>query len=322
MAHGYEQNEGGINNQKFAVLGLFVAAADSEALIDRQVYLPNIYSHDQRGERSSIHPFEDVFYLEPLLDFASRWAVEIVPQPKSIDYVDRIERGGWRYFYRGTSAVNDLHGTHSMSMSIAADFFRSLTPKVVSGSEFQKLSRFVYEENGISVVSQMRIEEDWAHFSEYHVKPAAIENEDFFISAERIAEKIQNTLGSEHENYYVSCDERYLFQPKWEIAKKIKNKTGINVFWKSDFIDDATMSAMTPLASSLMDFEIAKLSETFVGLSRSTFANLVTFERFGRFYSDRARDYIYNLPGDRCGLRKDRGTRVDPREVCAAFQLA
>lgn len=73
---------------------------------------------------------------------------------------------------------------------------------------------------------------------------------------------------------------------------------------------------MTALDASLIDFEIARTAEFFVGLSRSTFANLVSFERFCLAYSNKNRDFIYNLPGPTLGRRVDAGTSDDPFVAC------
>lgn len=314
--HGYEWNDGGINNQKFAILGLFAAAADGSNADERSIYLPRMYSRDQHQTRDSHHEFSEVFWMEPIADLAARWDIEIVEPPATVTYADRIERGGWRYFYRGTNAVEALNYDEA-SVSLAADFFRSLRPKITSSRQFQTLAKGLLHDRGIEVATQLRIEEDWAHHSEYHVKPSALPDEEFYATADRIVEKVKNTLPQIPSRIFVTCDEKYIFAPKWTIAEQVRSRTGIDIVFKSDVLAEEDFNMLKPIDASLIDFELAKLFKVFIGLSRSTYANLATFERFVSAYSDRHNDYVYNLPGDICGLRTDIGRRSDPAEACS-----
>ena len=314
--HGFDWNDGGINNQKYAVLGLFVAAADGVTQDERTLYLPRMFSRDQHQKNDSQHAFSEVFWLDPINELAARWDIDIVEAPDGIEYADRIERGGWRYFYRGIAAVETLERDDAAG-SLPADFFRTLRPKVTSSKTFQKLAKRIFGDNAINVATQLRIEEDWAHHSEYHVKPSALPNEEFYAPAERIIAKVKNTLAETPGAIFVSCDEKYIFAPKWEIAKKVKAATGIDIVFKSDILSPEDFDKLRPIDASLIDFELAKLAKVFVGLSRSTFANLAAFERFAGAYGDRHLDYVYNLPGDLCGLRTDRGIHHDPQKASA-----
>jgi hypothetical protein len=140
--HGFDWNDGGINNQKLAILGLFAAAVDGVSEEERTVYLPRIYSRDQHQKQDSLHEFSEVFWIEPINELADRWNVNIAQTPDGVEYPDRIERGGWRYFYRGTSAIETL-GRDNAADSLPADFFRNLRPKVTSTRTFQKLAKGV-----------------------------------------------------------------------------------------------------------------------------------------------------------------------------------
>lgn len=314
--HGFDWNDGGINNQKYAILGLFAAAVDGLNPDDRLIYLPRMYSRDQHHNLDSQLDFSEVFWMEPILDLASRWNVEIVPTPTDAVYGDRIERAGWRYFFRGTNAVETLE-VEKASLSLAADFFRCLQPKITSSRQFQTLASVLFSDREIEVATQLRIEEDWAHHSEYHVKPSALPNEEFYATADRIIQKVATTLQKRPSRIFVTCDEKYIFSPKEAIAEKVRSKTGIDIVFKSDILSSDTFTELSPIDASLIDFELVKLAQIFIGLSRSTFANLATFERFAGAYSDRQSDYVYNLPGDICGLRTDIGKYSNPIEACA-----
>ena len=56
---GYAWNDGGLNNQKLALLGLMIEASRSGAA----VYLPQIYSKDQRDQRSGLFDFSETCAL-------------------------------------------------------------------------------------------------------------------------------------------------------------------------------------------------------------------------------------------------------------------
>ena len=99
---GYDWNDGGINNQKLALLGLFVQALSSDS---RSVYLPRLYSKDQHDKRSSLHPISEIYDINLIQSFADRWGVSILSEPNNIIYADRISRGGWEYFGIGAGAV-------------------------------------------------------------------------------------------------------------------------------------------------------------------------------------------------------------------------
>jgi hypothetical protein len=126
---------------------------------------------------------------------------------------------------------------------------------------------------------------------------------------------VRNTLADTPAAIFVSCDEKYIFSPKSDIAEKVKAETGIKIVFKSDILSPEDFGKLRPIDASLIDFELAKISKVFVGLSRSTFANLIAFERFAGAYGDRHLDYVYNLPGDLCGQRTDRGIHHDPQKA-------
>ena len=309
---GYAWNDGGLNNQKLALLGLMIEASRSGAA----VYLPQIYSKDQRDQRSGLFDFSDIFWFDQFREFAARWNVAIVDVPDSISYADRIERCGWNYFNSGAWNIAHLRLTSLDAKDITADFCRSVRPKVVNSTLFQCIANEIFNKKSINTVVQVRYEEDWRIHSQYNLEPVLGKGEDYCISPKLIVSKVANSLSDTGGKVYVSCDERYMPAGKEHMRREIMKATGIETFWKSDFLDDVAFNEMTPLDASLIDFEIARLSDRFVGLSRSTFANLVSFERFAVAYRNRNVDYIYNLPGPTLGKRVDAGTSDDPFVAC------
>lgn len=310
---GYDWNDGGINNQKLALLGLFVQALSSES---RSVYLPKLYSKDQHDKRSSLHPISEIYDINLIQSFADRWGISILLEPDNIVYADRISRGGWEYFGIGAGAVGNASNDKSTAYkSIAADFFRSLVPNIGNTPIAHELMAKIFGELGIDTVVQLRIEEDWYHYTQQHLSQIINKPEDYYITAPEIIAKVKATM-PHTKRVYVSCDERYIFAPKWVISKEVLDATGIEIIWKSDLISHEVFDKLKPIDASILDFEIAKKADIFVGMTRSTFANLATFERFATAYRDRGSDYIYNLAGPLLGRRMDIGGTDNPDTAC------
>lgn len=309
---GYDWNDGGINNQKLALLGLFIEGWKHKT----PIYLPKIHSKDQHDKRSEEFPLGDIFWLGPIVDFADRWGIVIADTPKETKYVDRIDRCGWNFFGAGTGHLASVHHKGNLALDISADFFRALRPKVTSTQLFSSLCHQVFSAKDIKTVVQLRIEEDWFNYCECTLKPTVKGAEDYYLAAEKIIMKVKNTIPVDSGALFVSCDEAYIFAPKWEISDTVRRETGIDIVWKSDLLPLDDFSKMPPIHASLMDFEIAKLAETFVGLTRSTFANLACFERYANAYRDRRADYVYNLPGPMLGRRVDFGLCPEPDAAC------
>lgn len=309
---GYDFNDGGISNQKLTLIGLLFEASKLDAG-KRLVYLPNIWSRDQGNINSSVHEISDIFWIDQIEAFCRRWGIELTERPREFPSDDRILRGGWTYFGIGTRCVRESATPRSSAAtSFAADFFRSLVPKVTSSVIFQSVCQEIFHRRNITVVSQFRIEDDWQKYARTRLAKAITEDEDYCIDADRIVAKIKTSLSEFGNMIFASCDERYLPAPKTEIANKVKMGTGIDVVWKSDIINSYQFDSLTPLEASLIDFEITKIANTFVGMTRSTFANLACFERFAMRYQDTRRDYIYNLPGEALGQRLDLGGHSHP----------
>ncbi|MEH3144748.1 MAG: O-fucosyltransferase family protein [Methylobacterium frigidaeris] len=311
---GYEHNDGGINNQKLALLGLFVAANKSDNQIGRRIYLPNIYNKDQHDLKSSFENFEEIFWLDIFFDFAKRWNIEIVDRPNSF-HGDRIERNGWNYFGQGACYIGDLveHERPNLNSDIASDLFRSLIPKIKSSRIFQTVCDKIFYVSEINTAVQLRIEEDWHNHANRHLSAVIKHEEDYLLSAEGIIKKVANSLPDTGGTVYVSCDERYILLPKWTIRENVLNETGINIVFKSDLISPETFDSIRQVDASLIDFEIGKVADRFVGMTRSTFSNLLCFERHVCTYKTKRHDYIYNKIGPKLGIRTDLGSKDDPR---------
>lgn len=310
---GYEWNDGGINNQKLALLGLVIEASRNE----QNIYLPSIYSKDIGDKRSAVFPFDEVFYREPFEDFARRWNVKIFESPPGISYADRIERCGWNFFNSGAWNISHLKVKGLDPTDITADFARSLRPKVTTSSLFSRIAASIFNAHNIDMVVQLRYEEDWRIHSQYTLEPLLGKNEDFCIAPDAILKKVSLTFADKPGMVYVSCDQKHMPLSKEDTKHQIFENSGIVTLWKSDLLTEEEYENMTPLDASLIDFEIARIAGRFVGLTRSTFANLVSFERFAVTLQNRKQDFVYNLPGETLGRRSDAGTADDPVVACS-----
>ncbi len=94
---------------------------------------------------------------------------------------------------------------------------------------------------------------------------------------------------------------------KQEIRTFSRDRFGIDLLWKSDFLTAEQLGRLNPLDLSLMDFEIAKRCRRFVGLTQSTFSNVLCLEKFAKTGRRVSGQYIYNYPGDKVIERQDNG---------------
>lgn len=312
MLLGYEWNDGGINNQKLALLGLAIEAARHKS----DIYLPRIFNKDVGEKNSSVIEFDKIFWAEIFEKFAERWEINIVAAPCDIEYANRIERCGWRFFDIGAGHIASLRLEGLNPCDIAADFFRSLQPKVTNSKIFSRISSSIFRDHNINTVVQIRYEQDWLEHSKYNLQPVFGDKEDFCIPPDQILKKVEATFLDKPGMAYVSCDENYMPFPKEYFKETIFNASRIKTLWKSDLVTSDEARNMLPLEASIIDFELARISERFVGLSRSTFGNLVAFEKFSNAYRVSNSDFIYNLPVTMLGQRTDSGTTDDPFLAC------
>jgi hypothetical protein len=315
---GYLYNNGGLNNQKLALFGLFVEARRTGAavrlpdvfLMSQKVYLEELPSVSQgilnvrNQDRASLNR---VFDLEALRGFALRNGVAVSDAPPAGPV------GGWDFFgSAGASLV-----AYGAPDPFACEFFRALIPRIRGAAPLVSVQNEL-KRRGVKLVMQCRIEKDWAMHTAITLKPTLDPSEDFAIGVDQIVAKIRGTLPREvwEAGIYVVCDEAGLPETKDSIRAQIRQRLGIDLFWKSDFAPG--LLGGPPLALAILDFEIAAGSEFFVGLTRSTFSNMAAFERFARTQAPVQHHYIYNLPGNLLGRRTDNGTSHTPEQAVAA----
>ena len=120
--------------------------------------------------------------------------------------------------------------------------------------------------------------------------------------------KVATTLGA--APMLLAWDENDLPEPKEAIRAEVLAAHGVWMVSKSDLVSTAELDRMTALERSLIDSEPAGRARVFVGLTRSTFSNLVAFQA-----ATGSTHYIYNAPCPGLVRRWDRGTCPDARSA-------
>ena len=318
---GYSFNRGGLNNQKLALYGLFLKAYREGP---RRVVLPDVILFDQVTFNHLQIPIERAFQLDPLRNFAARHGVEIAPTPPCGD------RGGWDYFHYGNNSIPRAALLHDLGQeSFTCDFFRTLVPNLRGSATLRRISNVALRQLNIRLVAQMRIEKDWDFHTVHRLRPVVGDSEDNALSFWEIIAKIKGTFPDEL-SIYVVCDEAALPAPKEEIRRAVKQDFAIDLYWKTDLLTPDELGDFSLLDLSLFDFEVAVGAGSFVGLTRSTFSNMVSLEKYARTGISPDRHYIYNRKGPGLALRKDSGafsypelaSAADPWDARHKFQLA
>jgi hypothetical protein len=309
-ALAYFCNKGGLNNQKLALFGLFLKAFHEGP---RRIVLPNLLLFDQVSFNHRPVPFDQGMRRGTLRDFAARHGIEILDLPPQGD------EGGWDYFHYGNNHIPRAALLNELGQdNFTCDFFRSLQPAIQGSDLLPRVTDAAFGRKGIRLAVQMRVEKDWAHHTAVRLKPVVGETEQNAPSFIDILAKIKHTLPEVASSIYVICDEAALPVPKDEIREIAKREFDVDLVWKSDFLTVEELESLSLLDLSTLDFEMAITADTFVGLTRSTFSNMASFEKYARTRKPLERHYIYNTSGPGLALRKDNGVFSVPELASAA----
>jgi hypothetical protein len=306
---GYWYNHGGLNNQKMALIGLLLSG-----IKDRQtINLPYIYNKDLQTEQEYLVRLENVFELNRIRDFTRLHGVTVLSACPS------GERGGWDCF----NAFHEFFvgATDRRTLEISLGAMSSLQPRIVSHPAFRGLRDFVFGSLGIDMVVQLRIESDWRDHFEYTLRPIIGGAEDNGIGFAEILSKVRNTF-PDLKMIYATSDENAMLSSKNEIRTFCRSRFGLELLWKSDLLNPALTGSLTPLDLSLIDFEMAKYSPRFVGLTSSTFSNLLCVEKFANTGKPVTGHYIYNHLGDMVVERRDNGFTTSAHQAVAPASAA
>lgn len=148
-------------------------------------------------------------------------------------------------------------------------------------------SLHIYDKNAIHI----RIESDWVPYS--NRKEKNLQNELFLIDINSLI-NIYLQKFSTHDVFFTTGENQFKVQEKFK-------DVNINTCF---FFDNNLEYEM----NAALNFHLCCCAKTFIGISRSTFSNLITLKRHLMHKND---SYIYNLNNDIL-LRKDIGLHGDP----------
>jgi hypothetical protein len=308
---GYSAFEVGLNNQKMALLGLFHQAREQGAAVT----LPSMVSFNPALGIHRRIALDRIFPVEVLHRFARAYGITLLDAAP----VDSV--GAFDCFMLGSGLVA---ATGAKGMAALDDFtghfFRGLLPRLAQLPLLQQLKGEIFQARRVGVVVQLRIEKDWAAYARSSLDASLGADEDYKPGFMEIFDKIAQTMPEYRGSVYIVCDETDLPTSKDEIRAAVLARYGLSLVWKSDILGADVGSALSLLEQSVLDFEMALSAPVFVGMSRSTFANMACFEAFCRRGRPPEGHFIYNLPGARLGRRYDRGASVVPTIVCDLLQ--
>lgn len=300
---GYEYCNLGLNNQKFALIGL-VSIAKSRGI--NRISIPKLSSFKPNSEDILLYDFYDFYDKSKINRFFDIFGIEIID-----DYTVNTE-DPFGCFMAGTNTVG-LAGSCGLSSmyDYTNQFFSYLSPLIIHDSEFIKMKKEFLEVLGVKTTVQIRIENDWIEYS----KKSLGDEEASFLAVENILKKLGYAENLIQKPIYVVCDESNLPIPKEYIREIARNSYNMDLIWKSDFFSKDEIINKSNLFLSIMDFEMAISTDYFVGTSRSTFSNLVSFEKFCRYKKNVHSDFIYNSYEEKLLARRDNGVNCDPESV-------
>lgn len=300
----FNGSDAGLTNQKLAFIGLAHRALRE----GKGIRLPPMVifdpSQSMGGKRV---PFSYAFNIQRLKAVLEAFGIPVADE--HVDCHEEVSESdcfweGANHFGKvrleGDSALYGLTCQIVKSFDLSDDISNILIP----------ISHYIFNEMGIEHVIQMRIENDWQAYSWGVLN--SFSEEDNFPTPLKIISKIKEQFGESFSSALILCDESNMSISKEEIKKIVMNTLGVNVIWKSDFID---IGNLDKLSLSLIDFSLASEGKYFIGTSQSTFSCFVTFEKYCKTRKNVHNHYIYNGKSGGIDERFDNGT-------CTASDLA
>jgi hypothetical protein len=301
---GYLYNNGGLNNQKMALVGLMLAGIREGVPIN----LPYIHNLDQRTKQEYVVRIEDIFDLDRILDFGRRHGLTIRTECPS------GERGGWEHF-EAFSLMLRTPFENRGQLDIFLDAVLSLQPRIAVDPTVLRMMEAVRVKADTAV--QLRIEADWQPHAAF-IRQKWGETEGSDLGYMGILSKVRNTF-PDVRTIYATSDEKSMPVSKYEIRAVSRARFELDLVWKSDLLPAAVAQELTPLDLSIIDFEIAKISPRFIGLTTSTFTTMLTIEKLASTRRPVTGHYVYNSPKEVVVEREGSGfTPVDQIETLLA----
>jgi hypothetical protein len=289
---GYLYNHGGLNNQKMALAGLLLAGVARRQAIN----LPYIYNRDQKTDEEYVVRIEEVFDLDRILHFGRQYGLTIRTECPS------GERGGWEHFTAYSDRLKSPLESRQQ-LGLILDAILCLRPVIAQNRVFQRMRDVVQAR--VDTAVQLRIEADWQAQAEF-IRKRWGEQEGSGLGYLAILAKVRKTF-PDLQIVYVTSDEQSMPVSKYEIRAAVRAKFDLDLLWKSDLLPTAVVEVMQPLDLSIIDFEIARLSPRFIGLTTSSFTTILSVEQLASTRKPVRGHYFYNHPLDVVIERLDSG---------------
>ncbi|WP_027488256.1 O-fucosyltransferase family protein [Allorhizobium undicola] len=297
---GVEKITGGLNNQKMSILGLIVEAKKYDGIVN----IPDII-HDWtptvEGRGTNFIKTNEVYAmdeLEEIIQITNEIAGTI------LSFSDCFASGSKKIKEEGGLPPEELMCNET------ARILSALKPVANIQCE---INRLVGEMPKGTAGVQLRVERDWKnHLNSRRSRGIKLDSgRELILNPRRIFEKIRNNdKDGEITTLFLCCDEDDLMHKKSEISD-MAGKFGLSVIFKSEI---STAFLDSRLKRSLVDFGICLKLDTYIGLSLSTFSNLLcltkSFEIKGK-----PNHFIYDAPGDVTVARNDFGRFHSPAEI-------
>lgn len=294
---GYSHCNLDLSNQKLALLGLVQTALDRGARAIRLPALVPFMSHRPGSAGSPLaetRPFTDYYRLDALTRFMGMFRLELIAD------ADTNTEEPYGCFMTGASAVG-LSGARGLSAQHGhiCQFFSHLHPSVRVEEACAAIRKALYSSLGIATALHLCIDSD-------------LPDDAAARACETILRKVQSWPDLARTPIYVAGDEQTLPLDKEQIRHMARSGYGLELVWKTDLLSDDALAGRNMLDLSILDFETALAAGTFIGTSRSTFSNLISFEKFCRQRANIQSDLIHNGAASSLAARRDNGVECDP----------
>lgn len=298
--------DSGLNNQKLALLGL-AAIAQEEG---KRLRLPEMlvdFTPMPRGVQAPRVelPISSVFDTVKL--------TEILREHNLLAEGPATETRSYQECFKaGNAVVRRLTTSRDFSGAFASQFLRAFHPAPALALIAQKALKKLPLPQTLAL--QLRIERDWREYLLRKSRAGELSSpnvEELSTDPGRILSKVSACHDLAGRSViFACCDEDDLEQSHAEL-RQIAAEHRYQLVFKSDIIGSSTPSSR--LMRSVVDFSICLELDAYIGLSRSTFSNMLCLVKATS--DPHPQHYIYNTPDDHVRLRRDRGLGITPQRA-------
>ncbi len=302
----------GLNNQRLALAGLVVLAQESGSRVALPAELLDFtpLPEAQRTKPHPMRPLADVLDTTRLKQFLDEVGLLSEAKPTELLDVEQCFRASGRAM-RSSPSLRESErslGLRFLDQCRAAEPLRAKAHEALAW----------LSASGRPLGLQLRVERDWQEYvlRRFGQLPFVSPEEDLSTDVGHILGKIAATPAlASFKRILVCCDEDDLLLSQTAV-ETIGRSCGFEAIFKSRLGGRIDLPE-SRLMRSAIDFEICLGLDSYVGLSRSTFSNLLCLMKSLEMYPEHPRHYIYNSPGPTVVPRTDFGLQVEPARVVA-----